>query len=147
MEPDRARGPAVAALHLMDARTARPYKRAMNSGRLHRRAVALVAAYAMALQMLLSALVPVAPSVMAAASAILCSHDGADGTGQPGRHELPCAAMCAAMGHGVAGSLPSAIAVVVVSPRAVAAIGSASDWVSPQIATSGPQAPRGPPLA
>jgi hypothetical protein len=119
----------------------------MDSGRLRRRAVALVAAYAVALQVLLSAFVPVAPSVLTAASTILCSHDSADGTGQPARHELPCAAMCAAMGHGVAGSLPPGNAVAAVSPRAVAAVASASDWVSPQIATSGPQAPRGPPLA
>ena len=57
---------------------------------------ALAAAYAMALQMLFAAFVPVAPLLLASPFAVLCSHDEADGTGQPARHDLPCAALCAA---------------------------------------------------
>ena len=111
-----------------------------------RRTVALVAAYAVALQTLLTAFVPVALAAPGDSFAVLCSHD-ADGPGQQAQHDLPCAAMCAAMGQGIAGSLPSAMAVSVVIPHSIVALVPASDWVPPLIATTASQAPRGPPLA
>ena len=56
--------------------------------------VALVAAYAVALQMLFAAFVPMSLPTTADGIAVLCSHD-ADGSGPPAQHDLPCAAMCA----------------------------------------------------
>jgi len=108
------------------------------------RTVALVAAYAVALQMLLAAFVPGALAVPADAFAVLCSHD-ADGPGLPAQRDPPCAAMCAAMGQGIAGALPTGVAVSVAVPSSIAALDPASDWVPPQIATINGHAPRGPP--
>ena len=110
------------------------------------RTVALVAAYAVALQMLLAAFVPVSLTVPADGFTVLCSHD-ADGTGQPAQHDPPCAAMCAAIGQGIAGALPTATAVSVAVPSSIAALIPASDWVPPQVAATDSHAPRGPPLA
>jgi hypothetical protein len=119
----------------------------MNSGRLRRSTVALIAAYAIALQSLLSGMVPLAPSILAGTAAVLCTHDSADGTGQPSPHQLPCAAMCAALGHGMAGPLPPAVVVVFAAPYAVAADTAFNEWTPPRTDVRGPQAPRGPPLA
>ena len=38
-----------------------------------------------------------------------------DGPGQPAQHDLPCAALCAAMGHGVAGPVPPDVVAASVS--------------------------------
>ena len=51
-----------------------PIEAAMDSSRFRRRTVALVAAYAVALQALLLAFVPLAPTVLADPFAMLCSH-------------------------------------------------------------------------
>jgi hypothetical protein len=90
----------------MDGGIVQDYRRNMDSGRFRSRAVALIAAYAVAMQTLLSAFVPALPATAAASFAVLCSHDGADGSKQPLQHDPPCAAMCAAIAHGVAGPLP-----------------------------------------
>jgi hypothetical protein len=118
----------------------------MDLSPVRRRTVALVAAYAVALQMLLAAFVPGALAAPTAGVAVLCSHD-ADGPGRPAQHDQPCAAMCAAMGQGIAGALPTGMAVSVAVRSSIAALFPASDWVPPQIATSDSHAPRGPPLA
>src|SRR5436189_3598244 len=118
----------------------------MDLNPVRRRTVALVAAYAVALQMLLAAFVPGALAVPADAFAVLCSHD-ADGPGQPAQRDPPCAAMCAAMGQGIAGALPTGVAVSVAVPSSIAALDPASDWVPPSIACTNSHAPRGPPLA
>ena len=118
----------------------------MNSGRFRRQTIALIAAYAMALQTLFAALVPPAPADPAGSLALLCSHD-AGGPGQPAHHDLPCAALCAAMGHGVAGPVPPDVVAASVTRYASAAIGPADQWVPPQIALTDIHAPRGPPLA
>ena len=118
----------------------------MDLSPVRRRTVALVAAYAVALQMLLAAFVPVSLAVPADAFAVLCSHD-ADGSGPPAQHDQPCAAMCAAMGQGVAGPQPAVMAVSVVVPQSIAALIPASDWVPPRIAAADSHAPRAPPLA
>ena len=126
---------------------ARAYRWIMDSGRFRSRTVALIAAYAVAMQALLSAFVPVFSATSAAPFAVLCSHDGADGSGQPLQHDLPCVAMCAALGHGVAGPLPPDIVVAVARPQAVLSLAPDSDWVPPRVAIRGPQSPRAPPLA
>ena len=118
----------------------------MDLSPVRRRAVALVAAYAVALQTLLAAFVPVVLAAPADAFAVLCAHD-ADGPGQPAQHDPPCAAMCAAMGQGIAGSLPTGMAISVVVQSPIAVRIPASDWVPPQIAATDSHAPRGPPLA
>ena len=119
----------------------------MDSGRLRRRTIALVAAYALALQGLFAAFVPVATDAASGAFAVLCSHDVGDGSGPPAQHDLPCAAICAAMGHGITGAVPPDVVAAVVMPRAVAQVAPVNEWVPPQIAPTDAHAPRGPPLA
>jgi len=119
----------------------------MDSGRLRRRTIALVAAYALALQGLFAAFVPVAADAVSGTFAVLCSHDTGDGSGQPAQHDLPCAAVCAAMGQGIAGAVPPDVAVAMAMPHAVSAIAPVDEWVPPQIALTDIHAPRGPPLA
>jgi hypothetical protein len=55
--------------------------------------------------------------------------------------------MCAAMGQGIAGPLPTGMAISVVVQSPIAALIAASDWAPPQIAATDSHAPRGPPLA
>lgn len=119
----------------------------MKLGRFRRRTVAaLVAAYAVALQALLSAFVPMAAVVPPGPFAVICSHDG-DGSGSPTQHDLPCAALCAAMAQGLSGPLPPTVTVATVAPQVVSSLAPASDWVPPSIAFAPNHAPRGPPLA
>jgi hypothetical protein len=108
--------------------------------------VALIAAYAVALQMLFAAFVPMSFALPAEALAVLCSHD-ADGSDQPAQHDLPCAAMCAAMGQGIAGPLPVAAMGGALVPQLIAALIPAPDWGPSLIVVTGSHAPRGPPLA
>ena len=112
----------------------------MDSARLRRAAIALVAAYAMALQALLLA---AAPAVFAPATA-LCSGDGTDG--HPAQHEWPCASACVAFGQAAGGILPPDTTVAIATPLAVITLGVASPWIPP-VAIKGPQVPRGPPQA
>ena len=118
----------------------------MDLSSLRRRTVALVAAYAMALQMLCAGFVPLSLATTTDGFAVLCSHD-ANGSGPPAQHDLPCAAMCAAMVQSISGPLPTIIAVGVVARSSIAALTPTSDWVLPRIAATGSHAPRGPPLA
>ena len=87
------------------------------------------------------------PRLSAGPFAVLCSHDAGDGTGQPAQHDLPCAALCAAMGHGISGPVPPGVVVAMAVPHGVAAMAPVSEWVPPQIAPTDTHAPRGPPLA
>jgi hypothetical protein len=118
----------------------------MDSSPVRRGIVALVAAYAVALQMLFAAFAPLSFALPVDALAALCSHD-ADGSGQPAQHDLPCAAMCAAMAHGIAGPLPVAAMASVAAPQSIAAPIPVVDWVPPRIAVTASHPPRGPPLA
>lgn len=131
----------------MDAGAGPAYRTNMVSDRFLRRTIALVAAYAVALQAIFLAVVPLAPAVPAASFAAFCSHDDADGTGQPANHDLPCAAMCAALGHGVTGPLPPGVSTLAARFWAFQAVVEASQWAPPRIARTEPHAPRGPPLA
>lgn len=119
----------------------------MEPDRLRCQAVALIAAYAMALQMLLSAFLPATPVALAAPVALLCTSDSGGNSGHPVQHDLPCAALCAAQAHGVAGPLPPGPAVAAATPTIVIAAAPINDWVPPNIDIKGPWAPRGPPLA
>ena len=121
----------------------------MDSARFRRRTIALIAAYAVVLQGLFLAFGPVAPAGQGASFGVLCTHDSDDGSGQgqPANHDLPCAALCAAIGHGMAGPVPSGIAAQVAAFHAVAALVPVSDWVSPLHLLDTPHIPRGPPLA
>jgi hypothetical protein len=130
----------------VDPAKAPAYNKVMDLSPVHRRTVALVAAYAVALQMLFAAFVPPSLATTADGFAVLCFHD-VDAPGSPVQHDVPCAAMCAAMGQGIAGPLPSGTAVSVRVPSSIAAPIPASDWVPPRIAATDNHAPRGPPLA
>lgn len=116
------------------------------TGPFRRRTVAaLVAAYAVALQALLSAFVPMAAVATPSPFALICSYDRGDGP--PLRHDLPCAALCAAMAQGLSGPLPPTVAVATIAPQVVSSLAPAGDWVPPNMAFAHNHAPRGPPLA
>lgn len=115
----------------------------MDSARLRRAAIALAAAYAMALQALLLAAAPAALAP-AAAFATLCPSDGAGG--HPAQHEWRCATACTALGQCVGGVLPPDTTIAIAIPLAVIVLAAAGDWIAPA-AIRGPQVPRGPPSA
>lgn len=119
----------------------------MVSDRFRRRTIALIAAYAVALQALFLAFVPPAAVVSADSFAALCSHDGVDGTGHSPAHDLPCAAMCAALGQGVTGPLPPGVSVLAARFSVFHAAVPPYQWTLSRIARTEPHAPRGPPLA
>jgi hypothetical protein len=119
----------------------------MDSTRLQRRMIALTVAYAVALQALLSAFAPLAPASLSDPLAVLCAHDRTDGTGQPAGHDWPCAAICAAISHGIAGPLPPDLVVAMAAPKVVLALAAGSDWVPPHLSVRRPQVPRAPPRA
>jgi hypothetical protein len=79
----------------------------MIRGKFRLRAIALVAAYALALQGLLSAFVPVAAALPRGA---LCSGQTADGPADAPRHEPSCTLACTMLG-GVVGLLPPDVTV------------------------------------
>ena len=117
----------------------------MVSARLRSRAVALIAAYAVAMQAMLSAALPTV--AIADPLAVLCAHDGTGDKGAPAGHDRPCAAICAAIGHGVAGAPLPQVFAVMASLQTPVGLVVQSDWRPPAISIRGPQAPRGPPLA
>jgi hypothetical protein len=128
----------------MDGGTAPAYRTDMDSAILRRRAVALLAAYAMVLQTLLLGMVAATPPNLS--FGVLCSHD-TGGTGLPIEHDQPCAAVCAALGHGIAGPVPPDVVVGIARPQVIASPELRGDWTLPPLAMRRPQAPRGPPLA
>lgn len=124
-----------------------PIDAGMNLGRTRRAVVALSAAYAMALQALLLTFVAPQVSALADPLSVPCSAVGAGDTGGPAKHGIPCPAVCAAMGHGLSGALPAAIAVIAVLREAYAAAVPLTDWIAPLLFAAGPLPPRGPPAA
>ena len=112
----------------------------MNSRRLRRAALALIAAYAVAMQALFAAFVPMPPVSMA----VLCSGNAPDG--YPVQHESPCADACAALGQGAGAPPPPATTVAITTAAPVIQF-VAFDGRIALVAILGPQAPRGPPLA
>jgi hypothetical protein len=114
---------------------------------IRRAVVALAAAYSMALQALLLAFVVPQTAALADPLTVLCANFGAGDPGLPGKHEIPCPAVCAAMGHGLAGALPAGLSVIEVLREAMAAAASLTDWIAPLLSAAGPLPPRGPPVA
>jgi hypothetical protein len=112
---------------------------------IRRAVIALTAAYSMALQVLLLAFVVPQAAALADPFTVLCSKFGTGDTGLPAKHEIPCPAVCAAMGHGLTGALPAGIAAVDMLREAYAAAVPLIDWIAPLIFAAVPLLPRGPP--
>lgn len=117
----------------------------MSLGRIRRAVIALTAAYAVALQALLLAFVVPQATALADPLTVLCSTIGTDDAGHPAKHDIPCPAVCAAMGHGLTGALPAGIAAIAVLREAHAAAAPLMDWIAPLVFAAGPLPPRGPP--
>ena len=115
----------------------------MDSRRLRRATVALIAAYAVVLQALLTAFVPVV-SAAAPMAVVLCSGNAVDG--HPLQKEAPCSAVCLALGHAAGAPLPPDTIAAIAAPAAVIGFVPVEGWIAP-VAILGPQAPRGPPPA
>ena len=109
-------------------------------GTLRLKAIALIAAYAVAMQGLLSAFVPVA---VALPVGVLCSDQTMDGPAVPAGHDPSCTSACAMLGAAAAPPPPDiAIAGAFVRPAHEAVPTSA-----PSVAAlRGLQAARAPPL-
>lgn len=125
---------------------ARAYRWPMESARIKRIAIALLAAYAVALHALLVSFVPVSVAAFSDIGGVLCSGAPVDRGDQPDRHDVPCPSVCAAFGHGLAGPAPAADATAAPRVQAILANSFPRDWIAPHVTTAGPQAPRGPPL-
>jgi hypothetical protein len=114
--------------------------------------IAIVAAYALALQALLSGWIVVVHAAAAASHGVICTHDaGAGGSPQkPAQDDAcPCGPACAMAGHGLAYGLPDSPGIVVAwapsNGNAVAAAEPAERSIlDPK---SGPHRPRAPPPA
>jgi hypothetical protein len=115
---------------------------------IRRAIIALAAAYSMALQALLLAFVVPQAAALADPLTVLCANIGAGDTGLPGKHQIPCPAVCAAMGHGLTGALPAGIAAISMLREAYAAAAAPLiEWIAPLLFAAGPLPPRGPPAA
>lgn len=124
----------------MDGSRSSAYRNAMNCGTLRIRAIALVAAYAVALQGLLTAFVPVA---IALPSGVLCSGQTIDDPATPASHEPSCISACATLSTATAPP-PAAVAAV----HAVAlALETFPFEVTRATVARGPQTARAPPAA
>ena len=89
----------------MDDGSATAYSLAMDRP-FRLRAIALIAAYAVALQGLLSAFAPMAVALPAG---VLCSGQALDEPAAPGSHEPACASACAMLGGAAAPPPPDAV--------------------------------------
>lgn len=118
----------------------------MEWGRIRRIAIALSAAYAVALQALFLSFIPLPAAALTYSGLVLCSDQNSGVPGHPEQHQVPCVAVCAAMGHGIAGALPTIVAEVLKPNLIAAALEPLVHWVVPQILETGPQTSRGPPL-
>ena len=117
----------------------------MDFSAIRRAIIALAAAYSMALQALLLAFVVPQAAALVDPFTVLCANVGTGDTGLPGKHEIPCPAVCAAMGHGLAGALPAGIAAIAVLREAYAAAAPLIEWIAPLIFAAGLLPARGPP--
>ena len=117
----------------------------MDSSRIRRSLIALTAAYAVALNALFLSFVPLSAAALTDTLSALCATNDTDGARLPVHHQAPCVAVCAAMGHGVAGAAPLAVAEFLAPRPYVATVAPPIRWVSPKLIATGPQSPRGPP--
>ena len=118
----------------------------MDSGRIRRIVIALTAAYSVALHGLLLSFVPQSAAALTDSLSALCAYNDTGSAGYPVQHNIPCVAICAAMGHGMAGAVPPAVAEILELGFVAAVITPLVEWVAPKIAPFGPQTPRGPPV-
>src|SRR5262249_11818321 len=112
----------------MDRIHGRAYRLCMDWGRIRRIAIALSAAYAVALQALFLSFLPVQAAALAGTDLVLCTYQDAGGTGHPEQHQVPCVAICAAMGHGISGAIP-VLAEIFVPDLIATAIEPLAHWV------------------
>ena len=117
----------------------------MDSGRIRRSLIALTAAYAVALHALFLSFVPLSAAALTDGLSVLCAYDNTDSAGHPAHHQVPCVAVCAAMGHGMAGAVPAAVVEILALELVTTAVAPLLQWVAPNIASIGPQTSRGPP--
>jgi len=118
-----------------------PIDAGMDLSAIRRAIIALTAAYSMALQALLLAFVVPLPAALADPLTVLCSGD----QGPPAKHDIPCPAVCAAMGHGLTGALLAGIAAIAMLREAYGVAAPLIDWIAPLVFAAGPLPPRGPP--
>lgn len=112
--------------------------------RLRCRMIGLVAAYAVALHALLTALAPVTPVGLPNSPSVMCTHGG-DRSNVPAGHDSACAAMCAALAQAFAVVASSAIAEAITWPQVARTLAIADDWTPRRLELARRQAPRGPP--
>jgi hypothetical protein len=116
-------------------------------GRTRRAAVALTAAYALALHALLLTFVPPQLAALADALTVLCAAGAPEDGGHPAGHPGPCPAVCAAVGQGLVGPLPACAGALAVPRAGDAAQVAPPDWTAPRLVAVWPPPPRGPPAA
>lgn len=123
----------------MDGSRLLAYRRGMTRGTLRIRAIALVVAYALALQGLLLAFVPPAMALPGE----LCSGETADSPAAPAGHNASCASACVLLGAAAAPPPPNSVVAV----RIAARISNFVPHPAPLIAVpQGPQTARAPPI-
>jgi len=105
----RSRIPPYEGWNSVDGRAWPAYRHAMILGQFRLRAIALVAAYALALQGLLSAFVPVAAALP---SGILCPGQAMDGPADAPGEEPSCTSACAMLGSAAGPPPPGAVIAV-----------------------------------
>jgi hypothetical protein len=130
----------------MDGIRSRAYRSCMEWGRIRRIAIALSAAYAVALQALFLSFIPVSATALTDSGLVLCAYQDAGGTGHPEQHQVPCVAICAAMGHGISGTIPPLVTEFLVPNLIATAVEPLAHWVVPVLVEGRPQNSRGPPL-
>jgi hypothetical protein len=112
----------------------------MNRGTFRLKAIALIAAYAVAMQGLLSAFVPIAVALPAG---ILCSDQTMDGPAAPAGHGPSCTSACAMLGAAAAPPPPD----VAIGGAFVRSAHQAIPTPAPSVAAPrGLQTARAPPL-
>jgi hypothetical protein len=118
----------------------------MEWGRIRRIAIALPAAYAVALQALFLSFIPLPAAALTDSGPVVCTYQDDDGTGHPVQHQAPCVAICAAMGHGIGGVLPPLVVDALVPECVAAAVEPLPHWMVPVLAETRPRTSRGPPI-
>jgi hypothetical protein len=101
----------------------------------------------MTMQALLSAALPGVAALAADPFAAVCADAGIGGTGSPSRHDPPCATVCAANGHGLAGPPPPENVIALALPQTAVARDPRREWRPLRVATRESRSPRGPPFA
>jgi hypothetical protein len=117
----------------------------MDLRRLPVRVIALIAAYALALQGMFAAAGPAVPSALAAQLSLLCSGDSTPGSSHAPDHLARCQALCSALGQAAAGPLPPDSVSALAGPHVASRLVPAGVRVVLAADSRGPQLPRGPP--